>query len=106
MRRAGAGPPRTLPTCSTLSVPAVNSALQRARGSGSASVCRLTQATVARQRGCQRGRAHDLLKKYVEASDRRTFGAFASIIRADATFRMPPEPGTAAGREAMFKLMD
>jgi hypothetical protein len=46
----------------------------------------------------------DLLKKYVEASEAADFRAFESIIRADATFRMPPEPGTAADREAMFKL--
>jgi hypothetical protein len=46
----------------------------------------------------------DLLKKYVEASESADFRAFEAIIRADATFRMPPEPDTAAGREAMFKL--
>jgi RNA polymerase sigma-70 factor (ECF subfamily) len=46
----------------------------------------------------------DLLKKYVEASEAADFRAFASIIRQDATFRIPPEPGTAAGREAIFKL--
>jgi RNA polymerase sigma factor (sigma-70 family) len=46
----------------------------------------------------------DLLKKYVEASEAADFRAFESIIRADATFRMPPEPDTAAGREAMFKV--
>jgi len=34
----------------------------------------------------------DLLKKYVEASDAADFQAFESIIRADATIRMPPEP--------------
>ena len=45
-----------------------------------------------------------MLTKYVEASETADFRAFESIIRADATFRMPPEPGTAAGREAMFKL--
>ena len=32
------------------------------------------------------------------------FRAFESIIRADATFRMPPDFGAADGREAMFKL--
>ena len=46
----------------------------------------------------------DLLKKYVEATEAADFRAFESIIRADATFRMPPEPGTAVGREAVFKL--
>jgi hypothetical protein len=46
----------------------------------------------------------ELLKKYVEATEAADVRAFESIIRADATFRMPPEPGTATGREAMFKL--
>jgi len=46
----------------------------------------------------------ELLKKYVEATEAADFRAFESIIRADATFRMPPQPDTAAGREAMFKL--
>ena len=41
----------------------------------------------------------DLLKKYVEATEAADFRALESIIREDATFRMPPEPGTAAGRE-------
>src|ERR1700751_1016743 len=44
------------------------------------------------------------MKKNMEASETADFRAFESIIRADATFRMPPEPGTAAGREAMFKV--
>jgi RNA polymerase sigma-70 factor (ECF subfamily) len=46
----------------------------------------------------------DLLKKYVEATEAADFRAFESIIRADATFRMPPQPDAAAGREAIFKL--
>jgi hypothetical protein len=41
----------------------------------------------------------DLLKKYVEASEAADFRAFEAIIRTDATFRMPPQPGTAAGLE-------
>src|SRR5262249_25613257 len=46
----------------------------------------------------------DLLKKFVEATEAADFRALESIIRADATFRMPPEPDVAEGREAMFKL--
>ena len=46
----------------------------------------------------------DLLKKYVEASESADFRAFESIIRADATFRMPPNFGTAASRDEMFRL--
>ena len=38
------------------------------------------------------------------ATEAADFRAFESIIREDATFRMPPQPDTAADREAMFKL--
>jgi SnoaL-like domain len=46
----------------------------------------------------------DLLKKYFEASEAADFRAFESTIRADATFRMPPDFGAAEGRDEMFKL--
>ena len=85
-----------------LSVPAVNSALQRARvrlrerlPSPKSSWPAAVDASAAER---------ELLKKYVEASEAADFRAFESIIRADATFRMPPEPDIAEGREAMFKL--
>jgi SnoaL-like domain len=74
-----------------------------ARGSGSASVCRPDKPpwpTSVDGSAAER----ELLKKYVEATEAADFRAFESIIRADATFRMPPQPDTAAGREAMFKL--
>jgi RNA polymerase sigma-70 factor, ECF subfamily len=85
-----------------LSVPAVNSALQRARA-------RLREHLPSRKPAWPASvdasaAERDLLKKYVEASEAADFRAFASIIREDATFRMPPEPGVAEGREAMFKL--
>ena len=85
-----------------MSVPAVNSALQRAR-------VRLRERLPSHKppwSASVDGSAaeRDLLKKYVEATEAADFQAFESIIRADATFRMPPEPGTAAGREAMFKV--
>ena len=85
-----------------ISVSAVNSALQRARA-GSASVCPSRKPAWPANVDASAAE-RDLLKKYVEASESADFRAFESIIRADATFRMPPEPGTAAGREAMFKL--
>src|SRR6516165_6777543 len=84
------------------SVSAVNSALQRAR-------VRLRERLPSRKPPWPTdvdpsAAERDLLKKYVEASEAADFRAFESIIRADATFRMPPEPDIAAGREAMFKL--
>jgi RNA polymerase sigma-70 factor (ECF subfamily) len=85
-----------------ISVSAVNSALQRARvrlrerlPSHKPPWPTSTDASAAER---------DLLKKYVEASEAADFRAFESIIRADATFRMPPDFGAAEGREAMFRL--
>jgi RNA polymerase sigma-70 factor (ECF subfamily) len=85
-----------------LSVPAVNSALQRARA-------RLRERLPSRKPAWPAGvdanaAERDLLKKYVEASEAADLRAFETIIREDATFRMPPEPGVAVGREEMFKL--
>jgi RNA polymerase sigma-70 factor (ECF subfamily) len=85
-----------------ISVSAVNSALQRARVS-------LRERLPSRKPPWPAtvdasAAERDLLKKYVDASESADLRAFESIIRADATFRMPPDFGTAAGREAMFKL--
>jgi RNA polymerase sigma-70 factor (ECF subfamily) len=85
-----------------ISVSAVNSALQRARA-------RLRERLPSRKPPWPANvdasaAERDLLKKYVEAGESADFRALESIIRADATFRMPPQPDTAADREAMFKL--
>jgi RNA polymerase sigma-70 factor (TIGR02960 family) len=85
-----------------LSVPAVNSALQRAR-------VRLRERLPSRKPPWPANvdasaAERDLLKKYVEASESADFRAFESIIREDATFRMPPDFGAADGRDEMFKL--
>jgi RNA polymerase sigma-70 factor (TIGR02960 family) len=85
-----------------LSVPAVNSALQRAR-------VRLRERLPSRKPPWPTNvdpsaAERDLLKKYVEASEAADFRAFETIIREDAAFRMPPEPGATEGREAMFRL--
>src|SRR5262249_18398697 len=85
-----------------ISVPAVNSALQRARVRLRE---RMPSPKTAWPAAVDASAAErDLLKKYVEASETADFRAFESIIRADAIFRMPPEPGIASGRDAMFKL--
>jgi RNA polymerase sigma-70 factor, ECF subfamily len=85
-----------------ISVPAVNSALQRARARLRE---RLPSHEPAWPASADASAAErDLLKKYVEATEAADFRAFASIIREDATFRMPPEPDAVAGREAIFKL--
>jgi RNA polymerase sigma-70 factor (ECF subfamily) len=85
-----------------LSVPAVNSALQRARARLRESLPSRKPAWPAHADASAAER--DLLKKYVEASESADYRAFESIIRADATFRMPPDFGAADGRDDMFKL--
>ena len=85
-----------------LSVPAVNSALQRARARLRERLPSHKPAWPANADASAAER--DLLKKYVQATEAADFRAFASIIREDATFRMPPEPDAVAGREAIFKL--
>ena len=85
-----------------ISASAVNSALQRARARLRERLPSHKPAWPASADASEAER--DLLKKYVEANEAADFRALASIIREDATFRMPPEPGMAAGREAMFKL--
>lgn len=85
-----------------ISVSAVNSALQRARAKVRE---RLPSRKPAWPASAVGGAAErELLKKYVEATEAADFRAFESIIRAEATFRMPPQRDTAAGREAMFRL--
>ena len=85
-----------------LSVPAVNSALQRARARLRD---RLPSHKPTWPSGVDASAAErELLKKYVEASEAADFRAFETIIREDVTFRMPPEPGVAEGRAAMFQL--
>jgi RNA polymerase sigma-70 factor (ECF subfamily) len=46
----------------------------------------------------------DLLRKLVDASEKGDISAFASLIREDAVFRMPPNAEIAVGREAMLRL--
>ena len=85
-----------------ITVAAVNSALQRAR-------TRLREQLPSSKPAWPASAApsaaeRELLKKYVEAGEAADFRALESIIRSDATFRMPPQPGVAAGRDAIFRL--
>jgi RNA polymerase sigma-70 factor (ECF subfamily) len=84
------------------SVAAVNSALQRARAALRERMPRRrpewpagTDASAAEQ---------ELVRRYVEASEREDASAFATILREDAVFRMPPEPGAVVGRDAMIRF--
>jgi RNA polymerase sigma-70 factor (ECF subfamily) len=81
------------------SVAAVNSALQRAR------------STLKQQLPEQRAEwgpdvdpsegERALLNRYVEATERADANGLAELIRDDARFTMPPEPGVWVGRDAM-----
>lgn len=85
-----------------ISVAAVNSALQRAR-------VRLRERLPSRKPAWPAtvdasAAERDLVQRYVEAGEAADFRAFEAIIREDATFRMPPDPDIAVGRDAMFKV--
>ena len=85
-----------------VSVAAVNSLLQRARG-------RLRERLPVRKPEWPAGvdpsaAERELLKKYVDACESDDLRAFESLIREDALFRMPPDPGTIVGRDAMLTL--
>ncbi|MEP7024610.1 MAG: RNA polymerase subunit sigma-70, partial [Actinomycetota bacterium] len=70
------------------SVVSVNSALQRARATLAAADASLEARTPA---GLDPGQ-QELLDRYVDAFERYDVGAFVSLLRADATFSMPPHP--------------
>jgi len=84
------------------SVPAVNSALQRAR-------YRLRERLPARRLEWARSEdqtaaERDVARRYVDALERRDFAALAALVHADARFSFPPRPvwydGLAAFRRA------
>ena len=84
-----------------ISVAAVNSVLQRAR-------TRLRERLPSRKGAPATDAAsaaeRELVKKYVEAGESADYRAFESLIREDATFRMPPDPDMTEGRDAIFKV--
>jgi RNA polymerase sigma-70 factor, ECF subfamily len=81
---------------------AVNSALQRAR----ATLREAFPTPGPEWRPTQdptRAEA-ELLDRYIAANDAMDLEAFVELIREDAVFRMPPYPGVARGRDAMFRV--
>jgi RNA polymerase sigma-70 factor (ECF subfamily) len=84
------------------SVAAVNGALQRARAtlrrhlpSRKAEWPAGVDATAAER---------ELVRRFVEATEQADTKWFESVIKEDAIFRMPPEPGETVGRDAMLRL--
>lgn len=45
----------------------------------------------------------ELVQRYMDASEQNDLVALAALIREDAVFRMPPEPGVYVGRDTMVK---
>jgi RNA polymerase sigma-70 factor (ECF subfamily) len=75
------------------SVPAVNSALQRARATlDSAEIADAGQGALSEQ-------DHDLLSRYVDAFQRYDMDALTALIREDATQSMPPYELWLEGRD-------
>lgn len=81
------------------SVPSVNSALQRARATLRKHLPerRLEWTPGADPSAEERA----LLKRYVEANERPDPDAFVEMMREDARFAMPPEPGTWVGAQTI-----
>jgi RNA polymerase sigma-70 factor (ECF subfamily) len=82
-----------------LSVPAVNSALQRARRA-------LQQRTVASEATDTRSGPHvaALLDRYVALWEQADIPSFVALLREDAWFTMPPFPAWFQGRVALAAL--
>jgi len=84
-----------------VTVAAANSALQRARAT-------LRQRFPSRRPAWPAGvdasaAERALLERYVAAAEEANVAVIASLIREDATFRMPPQPGVRVGRDAMIR---
>ena len=81
------------------SVASVNSALQRARATLRD---HLPERRLDWSGGERSEQERALVRRYVEASERGDTRALALMLRDDARFSMPPEPGLFVGREAIF----
>jgi RNA polymerase sigma-70 factor (ECF subfamily) len=71
-------------------VPAVNSALQRARATLQAAQLDLAQLDPAGAAGPLNAAQHALLDRYVEAFERYDMDRLTGLLRADAIWNMPP----------------
>jgi RNA polymerase sigma-70 factor, ECF subfamily len=80
-------------------VPAVNSALQRARAAVEARVPERSQQTVLRELGDDGVR--ELVERYVEAWERCDVEAFVGLLTEDVAVAMPPLPMWYAGVDAV-----
>jgi RNA polymerase sigma-70 factor, ECF subfamily len=81
------------------SVPAVNSALQRARAAARASLPSASQQAQVRALGPRR--VERLAQRYADALEAGDADALLSMLTADATWSMPPTPTWFRGHEAL-----
>jgi RNA polymerase sigma-70 factor (ECF subfamily) len=81
------------------SVPAVNSALQRARATIADRLPAQSQQACLRALGDEKVKA--LAERYADAIERADTDVLISMLTADATWSMPPSPSWYHGREAI-----
>ena len=81
------------------SVPAVNSALQRARATAASGLPARSQQATLRALGDQRTR--ELVEQYADAIERGDADTLVSMLTEDATWSMPPIPTWFGGRESV-----
>jgi RNA polymerase sigma-70 factor (ECF subfamily) len=85
------------------SVPAVNSALQRARDGLRE---RLPSRRLEWARSERPTAEREVARRYVDALERRDFMALAALVRADARFSFPPRPLWYDGLDAFWRASD
>jgi len=81
------------------SVPAVNSALQRARATAASGLPARSQQATLRALGDQRIR--EIVEQYADAIERGDADTLVSMLTEDATWSMPPIPTWFGGRESV-----
>ncbi len=85
-----------------MSVASANSALQRARATLRRVLPeRRMDWTVASE---PTAAEREVLRRYIDASERADLASLAALLREDARMAMPPQPGTYVGRAALMEL--
>ena len=85
-----------------MSVASVNSALQRARATLRSVLPerRMDWTVVSEPTAAER----EVLRRYIDASERADLQSLAALLREDARCAMPPQPGTYVGRATLIEL--
>jgi RNA polymerase sigma-70 factor (ECF subfamily) len=84
-------------------VPAVNSALQRARSAVDGRLPDRSQQATLRSLGDERLR--QIVEDYIEALENGDLGSIIAMLTADATWSMPPLPGWYQGHDAIAAFL-